>query len=400
MSKWKTIRHGKNSHSHTFSITISAGGTHGHGSGATGSTNCGSGSTHTHGVTVTSGGAHTHVFSGTTSVTSAIDLNHTHTVSVTSGSGSSHNHSNGTFTGLSGCAYGDCYLDPHRHGVSGLWGSEATHTHTLSGTTGTGTGTLEAHTHPISLTSSAGSSHTHGAGTLVISSGICTWGYTHGHAAPSASGSEASHTHSVSGNTDTGGEPCVTIGADWDAEVESSGITGATSTTLRVGMLATLQWRSAFRFPLTSLPAGSTVTQVVFKGYCDTAGGALHLTDVHPYNGDGQANPAGDPGTTLYARCAAGSPYIDDSTELRTTGEKLFTLGGTVCADVQNAKAAVDRFSLGVHEEGDDDDAARLRSLEYPYTSQLIVWYTVPAPPVKAGLNVPQALEIILGDEG
>jgi len=134
-------------------------------------------------------------------------------------------------------------------------------------------------------------------------------------------------------------------------------------------------YRGFARFPLTSLPAGSTVTQVRFNFYCYT-GGAAHLLDIHAYGVAGQENPETDGAETCYNRCASGNLYVDDSDALRTIGDKWFLLGGTVCADVQNAKSAVNRFSLGLHEEEDNDPyaGAYVPILEITYTPPPVVW--------------------------
>lgn len=118
------------------------------------------------------------------------------------------------------------------------------------------------------------------------------------------------------------------------------------------------------RFPLTDLPLGATITLVQLKIYCSEAGGGAHLLDVHPYNADGQADPEVDTGEACWNRCAAGSPYVDDDTCLRTTGPKTLTLGGSVATHIGAAKNAVNRFSLGLHEEGENDDKAEIYALE------------------------------------
>lgn len=143
--------------------------------------------------------------------------------------------------------------------------------------------------------------------------------------------------------------------------------------------------RAFIRFLLSSLPANATVTQVRLLCECSYAGGASHQTDIHPYNGDGQANPANDGAGTTYSRCAAGTEYVNNSTALRTFGKKEFNLGSQACTDVENAKSAVNRFSLGLHEEGDNDAYAALYSIDYPNGVQmptLVITYTFPAPAV------------------
>lgn len=165
---------------------------------------------------------------------------------------------------------------------------------------------------------------------------------------------------------------------NYDGEARRRTGTGAgyfkddTAGNIRVGCDSYKQYtdhyRGFFRYSLADLPAGANVLKVRLKISVNAVGGASHLLDVHPYNGNGQADPEVDTEQTLYDRCAAGTPYVDDSTEFRTTGTKWFTLGdgenAQACIDVENAKSAVNRFSLGLHEEGDDDAKATLDALE------------------------------------
>lgn len=141
--------------------------------------------------------------------------------------------------------------------------------------------------------------------------------------------------------------------------------------------------RAAIRFPLDSLPAGANVTLVRLKVKILRGGGSVHLTDVHPYNGDGQADPDPDDAQTFYSRTASGTPYIDDTTAFRTSGIKWFDLGAQACIDVENAKAAVNRFSIGLHEEGDNDDEAVCEGRLTPNAvqPQLEITYEEAAPP-------------------
>jgi hypothetical protein len=137
-------------------------------------------------------------------------------------------------------------------------------------------------------------------------------------------------------------------------------------------------YRIGARFPLASLPSGATVTQVRVWMNVASAGGSASLLDIHAYDTNGQTDPSPDEAQVFHDRCASGNLYYDDGTDLRTTGEKWITLGGSVCQDVMNAKSAVNRFSLGLHEEGDNDPYATLTSdgvkLEITYTAPPVVW--------------------------
>jgi hypothetical protein len=176
----------------------------------------------------------------------------------------------------------------------------------------------------------------------------------------------------------------LTITADYDGEVDSSGAKDDTASEMYVSYRpkAAYPSRSYIRFPLTDLPSNIVITQVRLYVYCIEAGGSTHLTDIHAYGTNGQEDPQADTGTTLYNRCASGNLYVDDSTDLRTTGDKWFVLGGSVAQDIINAKNAVNRFSLALHEEGDDETVgASLATLEcvgYPYPAKLEITYGVP----------------------
>jgi len=137
--------------------------------------------------------------------------------------------------------------------------------------------------------------------------------------------------------------------------------------------------RAYIRFDLTALPAGATVQKVRLSCEVLLAGGADHLLDIHAYNVKGQADPCDDPPETCFNRISTGNLYADDLTNMRTVGWFWVDLGAQACIDVQNAKSAVNRFSLGLHEEGDDSvdgDIRRCYSLlEITYTPPPVVGY-------------------------
>jgi len=167
---------------------------------------------------------------------------------------------------------------------------------------------------------------------------------------------------------------------------------------LRIGVYTTKEgdhlYRTYIRFPLDDLPAGSTVTQVRLKLNVFAAGGAAHLGDIHAYNVNGQADPQPDDAETSWTRCATGNLYVDDTTEFRTTGIKWWTLGGTVNEDVENAKAAVNRFTLGLHEEGDNDKHADFDSLEKADGIPAVLEITYTPPPLVLGSRLRTLLKV------
>jgi hypothetical protein len=180
----------------------------------------------------------------------------------------------------------------------------------------------------------------------------------------------------------------LTITANYDGYATSANVKDDTSVSIDVGLYQKGgSVRSFIRFPLDALPPNAQITQVRLYVYCYTAGSSTHLTDVHAYGTNGQEDPQPDDAQTAYNRCASGNLYVDDSDALRTTGDKWFVLGGSVITDLVNAKNAVNRFSLALHEEGDNDAVANLASLENtsdPYPPKLEITYTVP------GIAVPR----------
>lgn len=150
-----------------------------------------------------------------------------------------------------------------------------------------------------------------------------------------------------------------------------------------IGLDGKSKQRVYIRFPLNSLVLnGKNVTQVKLKIYC-SSGGTGHTLKVRGYNSNGQTDPSPDACASRYARCVSGNLY-HTGTELRTTGQKEITLGGNACTDLQNAKSAVNRFSLGLHEDGDNDIYAGIVAIEHgtaAWRPQLVITYEEEAPP-------------------
>lgn len=215
LTRWRTKWYGHNSHSHEYSFSVNAL-SHTHSSGwYTGYTNCGylfpPATNHRHSTNTSSEGSHYHTISGETSVEEASDLNHTHTFSGTTGdstSGFLNHHHHITTVGDSYCD--SCSPNGHNHtdnnGASGF-NPVVTHTHTYSGTTGTGVGTLEAHTHSMGGTVNYDGSHNHVKGGIVVNAGLCYVAEGHDHSELNLP--TKTHNHTISGNTDSDGEPPV-----------------------------------------------------------------------------------------------------------------------------------------------------------------------------------------------
>ncbi|MEK7703656.1 MAG: hypothetical protein AAB426_01760, partial [Myxococcota bacterium] len=64
---------------------------------------------------------------------------------------------------------------------------------------------------------------------------------------------------------------------------------------------------------------------------------------------DGLSDPETDTGSAMYAACDVSSDnYVSDTTDLRTTGAKTFTLGAQAFADLTAARDAGTSFSVAV----------------------------------------------------
>ena len=175
--------------------------------------------------------------------------------------------------------------------------------------------------------------------------------------------------------------PTVRIRADYDAD--SDGTTRTTDgTTLRVGESSGVAYRTALRFPLTAFPVTADISRVELEVTVRSVGGTQARWDIHPYNITGQGDPATDQVATFYDSCSpTGTPFADDTFLFRCTGRHRLVLGlgvsATACTVLEAAKVAYSKFSLGLHEEGDDDDPCDLEALEHDDDgpAELIVTY-------------------------
>lgn len=171
-----------------------------------------------------------------------------------------------------------------------------------------------------------------------------------------------------------------TIITDFDGDVRNNGVTADGVLVVRAGWDGGgWSYRGYVRFPLGAIGASDTVSDVDLKVNIFWAGGATGLWDYQAYNQDGQADPNTDAGADRYARCGDdATPYIDDTIEPRTTGIKTYNLPAAANTDVEAAKTAVNRFSIGTKEQGDDDDSGNFESIENAGTDEarLIVTHT------------------------
>lgn len=181
--------------------------------------------------------------------------------------------------------------------------------------------------------------------------------------------------------------PTLTILTDYDGDIEYNTDTAEytkddTDITLRFGWEKPSRWRSYKRFPLTDLPIDATVQKVELKVFKQSGTSDAGVHDIHAYGTNGQEDPELDSGSTLWNRCGSGNLYVNDTTIFRTTpaGQWItIDLGSQAVMDVQNAKSAVNRFAVAIHEEGDNDIVHDIRSSEYDAGDPtLIITYTVP----------------------
>ena len=171
----------------------------------------------------------------------------------------------------------------------------------------------------------------------------------------------------------------LTINTNYDGDITNIYTKVTNGITLRAGTISKAPIHAFIRFPLTNLPSDAIISQVRLLVNCTIGGGSSGLWDFHPYNSDGQADPSGDTGATCYNACAAGTQYIDNDTGLRSTGAKAYTLGSAGNTAVAAAKTAGTNFSLGIHEEGENDNYASITALDAgSNVPQLEITYTQP----------------------
>lgn len=212
---FKEFKH--HSHTHTYNAFNTDTKTHTHGvnSASNSCTWCSGIGTHFHNITSQAGDSHNHAVAAGT--TGAANLgspwwNHIHTMANTTGNGgAAHTHARPTNSDVDYCA-----LDyDHSHVTAGdaaTASDGAAHTHTFNSNTSTAdpTGTPESHTHTFSFSTASGNSHNHGFPTATrwtLNSVDCGSGAVHDHARCTNVTRSTAHTHSLSGTSNSGGEP-------------------------------------------------------------------------------------------------------------------------------------------------------------------------------------------------
>ena len=181
------------------------------------------------------------------------------------------------------------------------------------------------------------------------------------------------------GEVRTGGQTSIAISADYDAEVQSDGVLDEVGTTLAVGniTLGDVGLRAAIRFPLTDLPDGADVTASVLRMYVTSTN--ANARAIFPYNSDGQDDPDADTAADMFAACIAGSAYVASNSYFTNAGSVDVTLGSTANTDIENAKALVGRFSVGLRENTETGTiGGAIASIEHATEAEpkLVLTYT------------------------
>ena len=144
-----------------------------------------------------------------------------------------------------------------------------------------------------------------------------------------------------------------TISADFDGTLVESPLTCTDGgTTLNIGINGIgFYLRTYARFPLASIDASDSITNVQLIINVLSINGGGSEADIQAYNQDGQADVEADTCANKDTRTANdATPYLDNITDFTTTGIKTLDLGTDADSDVEAAKDAVDRFSLAINE--------------------------------------------------
>lgn len=172
------------------------------------------------------------------------------------------------------------------------------------------------------------------------------------------------------------------IQANYDAVSDNTTKT-AGAETLKVGLDGSTIYRATARFDVTDLPASCDISRVEVELTVRAVGEVTGKWDIRPYHTNGTGDPEADSAANLYSRAVSQTPYCNDSFLFRYGGRHRILLGlgvgATACSDVETAAAAAGNiFSLGLAEQGDDDDYCELEALDYADSDnplELIITY-------------------------
>lgn len=172
-----------------------------------------------------------------------------------------------------------------------------------------------------------------------------------------------------------------TIDCDFDAFVNSTAsVYSKTGTNIDVGFLSTTTRRGIFRFPLTSIAAGSTINDTDWQGNESSASSA-DVGDVIRINQYGTSDPDTDAAATAFSN--AGGTQYSTFTGLNATGSKTADLGTTADTDVQNQITSPGWFTVGLAPSTGmaDPELPQIEAIENAGSdpATLTVDYTAPA---------------------
>lgn len=169
----------------------------------------------------------------------------------------------------------------------------------------------------------------------------------------------------------------VTVSADFDGYVNGSGGCVSNETGWTLGVESSSRYRSYMRFGLSAIPSGVTITNIVLE-YNVLVGG-ISQSSLQAYNVDGQRDPqASSCGGRRGETADDTTPYIADGDIVGATGVRSLTLPAEANGDLQNAKAAVNRFSLAINPgSSSSSTTGQIEAIENPGINQpkLIITY-------------------------
>ena len=181
------------------------------------------------------------------------------------------------------------------------------------------------------------------------------------------------------GEARAGGQVTIEISADYDAESDGTTISEA-GTTLTVDQ-NTPNKAFAMRFPLTSLPSGLTVNAAALRYKISSVYGTGTGPNHYGYGVDnGQSDPdAETDASTFRGNCDDGNNY--GAQVWTSLGLMTAVLGGSAASDIQNAKAAVDRWAVGTRELSTSHGPGSIYALDHATEPEpkLVITYTPPS---------------------
>lgn len=120
--------------------------------------------------------------------------------------------------------------------------------------------------------------------------------------------------------------------------------------------------RGYYYFDISSIPTSAIIDKVVFYTWLDRdSDDPTHLVDFHTLD----IPRLGASAIDVYLDCDNGSQYIDDSSSMSLGTPQGFyewDLGAQAMLDLEN-NLTRGWFGIGIHEEGDDEDRARLATI-------------------------------------